>query len=128
MKFLIESGFDYKKMQSVDLSFVPRVMNVEILTLAHNDATGGHLGVKKTVQKKRQHFYWVNIHSDVSGWVNSFPVCCARKNSPKGNKAEMENITVGEPLERVAMDITGPFPTFKYGNKYVLVLMDYFTK
>ncbi|CAG2254319.1 unnamed protein product [Mytilus edulis] len=40
----------------------------------------------------------------------------------------MENIRVGEPLERVAMDITGPFPITKFKNRYVLVLMDYFTK
>ena len=50
------------------------------------------------------------------------------KTPPRMNRAELENIRVGEPLERVGMDITGPFPVTKYGNKYILVVMDYFTK
>ena len=35
---------------------------------------------------------------------------------------------VGNPLERVAMDILGPLPETSRGNKYILVLGDYFTK
>ena len=32
------------------------------------------------------------------------------------------------PLERVAMDILGPLPPTRQGNRYILVIMDYFTK
>ena len=35
---------------------------------------------------------------------------------------------VGNPLERIAMDILGPLPETPRGNKYILVLGDYFTK
>jgi len=35
---------------------------------------------------------------------------------------------VGAPLERVAMDILGPLPCTHQGKKYILVVMDYFTK
>jgi len=31
-------------------------------------------------------------------------------------------------MELVDVDILGPFPTTDYGNHYVLVAMDYFTK
>lgn len=31
-------------------------------------------------------------------------------------------------MERVAVDIMGPFPHTDKGNRYVLVAMDYFTK
>jgi transposase InsO family protein len=31
-------------------------------------------------------------------------------------------------MERIAIDIMGPFPMSKHGNKYLLVAMDYFTK
>ena len=34
----------------------------------------------------------------------------------------------GCPLQRVAMDILGPLPLTDRGNKYVLVVGDYFTK
>jgi hypothetical protein len=44
------------------------------------------------------------------------------------NKAPMGQFIVGEPMERVAMDILGPLPMSKNGNKYVLVISDLFTK
>ena len=31
-------------------------------------------------------------------------------------------------MERVAVDVMGPFPRTDAGNRYVLVAMDYFTK
>ena len=35
---------------------------------------------------------------------------------------------VGAPMERIAVDIMGPLPVTKQGNKYLLVAIDYFTK
>ncbi|CAK1600364.1 unnamed protein product [Parnassius mnemosyne] len=35
---------------------------------------------------------------------------------------------VGAPWERIAIDIAGPFPESESGNKYFMVVMDYFTK
>lgn len=40
----------------------------------------------------------------------------------------MKQYLVGAPLERVAMDILGPLPETSKGNKYILVIGDYFTK
>jgi hypothetical protein len=35
---------------------------------------------------------------------------------------------VGAPLERIAIDVMSPLPTSTVGNKYILVIGDYFTK
>ena len=40
----------------------------------------------------------------------------------------MQQYNVGAPFERIAMDVAGPFPITDNGNKYVLVVMDYFSK
>ncbi|XP_056001857.1 uncharacterized protein LOC130048813 [Ostrea edulis] len=40
----------------------------------------------------------------------------------------MGQYLVGEPLERVAIDILGPLPRTEKGNKYVVVISDYFTR
>ena len=40
----------------------------------------------------------------------------------------MKKYQVGAPMERVALDIMGPLPKTTRGNKYVLVVGDYFTK
>ena len=40
----------------------------------------------------------------------------------------MSQYNVGAPSERVAMDILGPLPESESGNKYLLLVADYFTK
>ena len=40
----------------------------------------------------------------------------------------MFQYNVGAPSERVAMDILGPLPESESGNKYLLLVADYFTK
>jgi hypothetical protein len=40
----------------------------------------------------------------------------------------MHQYNVGAPFERVAINISGPFPRSDRGNRYLLIDMDYFTK
>ena len=40
----------------------------------------------------------------------------------------MQIYNVGVPFERIAIDIAGPFPVSDYGNRYILVVADYFSK
>jgi hypothetical protein len=40
----------------------------------------------------------------------------------------MRQSNVDAPLERIAIDVMGPLPTSTVGNKYLLVIGDYFTK
>ena len=40
----------------------------------------------------------------------------------------MQKYNVGAPFERVALDMLGPFPKSDKGNKYLLVVGDYFSK
>ncbi|XP_072042736.1 uncharacterized protein [Amphiura filiformis] len=50
------------------------------------------------------------------------------KRPHKTPRAPMQTYTVGAPLERIAIDIMGPLPETENGNKYILVIGDYFTK
>jgi hypothetical protein len=40
----------------------------------------------------------------------------------------MHQYNVGEPFERITIDVAGPFPLSDQRNRYLLVAMDYFTK
>ena len=46
----------------------------------------------------------------------------------RGVEVQLKQYNVGAPFERIAIDIAGPFPVTKDGNKYILVAMDYFSK
>ena len=107
---------------------VPLSMKKSVLQMAHDHRTAGHFGRTRTLNKIRQDYFWVNYRQDVTDWVRSCVKCQQRKGSPRKRKAALQPSAVGVPLQRVAMDIMGPLPVSERGNRYVLVVMDYFTK
>lgn len=44
------------------------------------------------------------------------------------NRSPMQVVRSGVPMERIATDILGELPETENGNKYILVVSDYFTK
>ena len=50
------------------------------------------------------------------------------KKAPRRAKAAMKLYHADMPLERVHIDVTGPFVESRRGNKLILVLIDQFTK
>lgn len=54
--------------------------------------------------------------------------CTAQKGPTQRSHAPLQQYLVGAPMERIGVDILGPFPVTDSGNRYVLVAMDYFTK
>ncbi|KAL7879130.1 hypothetical protein AOLI_G00101040 [Acnodon oligacanthus] len=51
-----------------------------------------------------------------------------QKGPAECSHAPLQLVRSGAPMERVGVDVLGPFPETERGNKYVLVAMDYFTK
>ncbi|KRZ64932.1 hypothetical protein T08_14460 [Trichinella sp. T8] len=71
----------------------------------HGSRYAGHLGERRTLARVRSRFYCPGMSGDVH-----------------------TDIAAGYPLQRVGMDILGPLEKTPSGNRYVLVLTDYFTK
>ena len=107
---------------------VPKSMRNDILFQLHNSLTSGHLGMSKTIEKVRARFYWANMKSDIQDWCNCCHVCAQRKPLNKRHRGSMKIYQVGAPMERIATDILGPLPLSKKGNRYILIVSDYFTK
>ncbi|GBO33773.1 hypothetical protein AVEN_90734-1 [Araneus ventricosus] len=72
----------------------------------------------KTLSKPRERFYWDRLCADVG----------VRKGPKTRTEGRLQRYNVGAPFERMALDILGPLPVTTKGNRYALVLMDYFTK
>lgn len=53
---------------------------------------------------------------------------CGRRNPGPKNRATLQNIRTGYPFERIGMDFLGPFKPTQHGNKYILVIVDHYTK
>ena len=61
-------------------------------------------------------------------WILQCTVCGARRGLKKKARAPLGRYIVGAPMDRVATDITGPFPVSEKGFKYILVIQDHFSK
>ncbi|KAL7841639.1 hypothetical protein SRHO_G00253300 [Serrasalmus rhombeus] len=107
---------------------VPRTLRESVLKVCHGSAGTGHFGVSKTLRRVRQSFYWGQVRRDVEDFCRRCDLCTAHKGPPDQSRAQLQQLAVGAPVERVAVDIMGPFPRSDKGNHYVLVAMDYFTK
>ena len=106
---------------------LPSVWAPDIQYGLHDSIIGGHLGTRKTLEKVQHRFYWPGQQRDVEQWCSKCLVCNSLKSPPK-RRAPLEVSKVDRPLERVAMDILGPLPETPRGNKYILVMGDYFIK
>ncbi|GFT33575.1 retrovirus-related Pol polyprotein from transposon 412 [Trichonephila clavipes] len=130
----LRNGVLYRKFESEDGKtfrwqlVLPRSRIPEVLKELHGSPTGGHFGVMKTLHRVRERFCWGKVRADVEQWCKSCDACSARKGPKIRSRGKLHRYNVGAPFERIAFDILGPLPRTASGNKYLLVVMDYFTK
>ena len=110
------------------LIVVPRARREELLREMHEGYTGGHLGLKRTLCRLKQRVYWVGLRRDVRDWCRTCKVCAAKKGPARKTRAPLQLYQAGAPMQRMAVDIAGPFPRTRRGNRFICVAMDYFTK
>ena len=135
-QMVLEDGILYRKFKDIlggglhpKLQLVlPAVRTQEVLTGLHDSPVGGHLGAKKTLEKVRSRFYWPGQKKDVERWCNDCFLCNSRKSPAKACAPLQPTENVHMPMQRIAMDILGPLPETERGNRYILVVGDYFTK
>ena len=76
----------------------------------HSGVISGHLGGQKMLEQLKDRFYWPYMSEDVKHWCKMCPVCATKKSPNANNRASMQPMQAGYPLQIVAVDITGPFP------------------
>ena len=107
---------------------VPRALVPEVLHTCHSVPLAGHPGGDRLIEKLGVSFYWPGMSADSRLFVASCPECNRSKHSVVKPRAPLGSFHAGEVMERVHIDILGPFPVSSRGNKYVLMVIDQFTK
>ena len=130
---LIEDVLHYKWVGKIErpprqLIIVPLQQRAYILQLAHDAKSAGHPGQLRTKLNVLQRFFWPGLTSDVRQFVESCHICSTLKKGNRTRRAGMKMHHAGFPMERVHVDILGPFVESNAGNRYVFVMIDQFTK
>ena len=107
---------------------IPSNLKDLVLSLAHDNATSGHLGHNKVIEAIKDRFYWPCQRKDIRNWCESCTECATRNRLTKKFVSELTTDTPSYSMERIAIDIVGPLERSNKGNRYIFVVQDYFTK
>lgn len=130
----VKDGLLHRRWENTEGSSVvhqlllPTPLRSQMIQHCHDSRTGGHFGVNKTLGKLRQRFYWIGCKRDVEDHCRRCDICNSRRGAGARRRAKLRPFNVGAPFERVAIDVLGPLPQTSRGNRYLVVMMDYFTK
>ena len=111
-------------------AIIPKEMRNKILYQLHDSPmSGGHLGVKKTLARIKQRFWWPLLKTSAEKHIANCDRCAARSTAGIKRKAELQNFSVHGAFRTMAADISGPVTLAKKSRaRYILVMSDLFTE
>jgi transposase InsO family protein len=118
-----------------DRIYVPpnEAIRRELLESYHDIASGGHLGVKRTLARISQGYYWDSMRRDVKAHVRTCAECQgakARRHRPYGELGALPEPI--EPWQEISLDFITDLPSAvgRNGKRVdsILVIVDRFTK
>ena len=110
------------------LFVVPTALREEVLQSCHDVKASGHLGQKKTLAKLKMFFIWYGMSKHCLNYVMTCSVCNLNKKASVKPRGPLGAYHAGAPMQRIHIDILGPLPESSQGNKYILMMVDQFTK
>ena len=106
----------------------PSSIRQQMMNTAHTGMTGGHLGTRRTMGQLQLRAFWPGWQRDVKRYCGQCGECATYHRGVLKRQGHLQSFPVGEPLERLAIDLTGPHPTSSSGHVYILTAVDLFTK
>lgn len=106
---------------------IPKQNRARLLSNIHGM---GHFGINKTFKLVRSVAWWPNLYRDVASYVKACLPCQRRKPpTPSQQPSTLpQHFTAVYPLECVAWDVMGPLPESNSGNRFVLVIVDIYSR
>ena len=114
------------KEEDVYQMVLPLNRRQEVMNQAH--ILVGHMGKAKTFALIQQGYYWPGFYKDIEEFCRNCDICARNKLVPRPRWPLCSIEVTPVPFYMVGVDIIGPLKTTRFGNRYILVLIDYFTK
>ena len=128
---LVDGYLCYRRRQSTDdrLPYVaPRIARSSIIAECHDAKSAAHFAERKTADTIRKRFWWPALKADVRLYCRLCSTCqmCAKRQQPI--HAPMQMFQAGAPWEVVGVDFVGPVPATKHNHRYILTIVDHFSR
>ena len=109
---------------------VPKKYRQAVFDLGHQSTFGGHMGIKKVLDRIKPHFFWPSMYQEVVRMCRSCDICQKTSDRGRVKPAPLPPLPlISEPFERIAVDIVGPIiPRTSDGSKFILSFIDFATR
>lgn len=94
----------------------------------HGSVTAGHWGLQRTLKDIRCIAYWLHQRRDIDNFIKQCIPCNRSKRFPNARKSELQEWPACRVGQRVHIDLSGPYTIAKKGERYILSVVDFFTK
>lgn len=117
-----------KEQPAKDRVVVPESLRAFVLGLHHNLELAAHQGRKRTTAAVCSRYYWPGMTRDIARWVRACSGCSRRKSTRPINAGLTEINLATRPWQVVGVDLLGPLPLTEDGYKWILTMVDQFTR
>jgi hypothetical protein len=124
----VQKGKGPSKERTVLQVVVPREHRANVLKQYHDSPMGGHKQVQNTYTSIREKYYWPGMFKEISNWVKSCEGCARADRSKQRRNTPLQRVRVAGPFQQIHVDILGPLTEAENGCKYVLTMVDQFTR
>uniref|UniRef100_A0A034W800 RNA-directed DNA polymerase n=1 Tax=Bactrocera dorsalis TaxID=27457 RepID=A0A034W800_BACDO len=107
---------------------VPKPLRIRVLQENHDIPSAGHMGIRRTVARVANRYYWPGMFRDISQYVRRCESCQKYKEGQQRPAGKMLSQVAQEPFATVCTDFIGPLPRSTHGNTMLLVFFDRFSK
>ena len=107
---------------------IPPRLRHPILTYFHKSLITLHQGNQRMIYLMKNRVYWRGMNDDIRKFISECRACRLAKATPNKREGYMQLFEAKKPFEVVHMDIVGPLPVTRTGNRYILTMMDRYSR
>ena len=107
---------------------VPESLKAFVLGQHHNLPLHGHQGRRRTETMISSRYYWPGMSKDIRKWLRACSGCSKRKTARPMGAGLTEINQATRPWQTVGIDIVGELPLTERSNKWILTMVDHFTR
>ena len=126
--FQNESHGLYRRAPYGDQLVIPESLRERILTLEHQATVSAHPGMNRMYYAMRRRYFWPSMVTDIYNTITKCTTCAQNWLSLRRRTSPLTLFPATEPLTDPSVDIFGPVPATKAGNRFILVITDRFSK
>jgi len=111
--------------ETLATTYCPRSVRQVVLEAAHHPVANAH-SMRNMISYLSQKFWWPLHTEDISIYLST---CLGFQNINNSQRRRPPmQINIGAPFHRICVDWTGPLPVKVGGNRFLLTVVDPFTK